>query len=108
MLYPYNEGDSPSLLKFDYLCLFIFKGIAFVTLKLISFFSENDGKSLCIFERFFYNGGMFNLYRLFLKGVLLYNKVDKCCPLPYSLPSGSSANLTARHEVPSFALVNVL
>ena len=28
----------------------------------------------------------------------------KCCPLPYNLPSGSSANLTARHEVPSFSL----
>ena len=23
----------------------------------------------------------------------------KCCPLPYSVPLGSSANLTARHEV---------
>ena len=26
----------------------------------------------------------------------------KCSPLPYSLPSGSSANPTARHGVPSF------
>ena len=25
----------------------------------------------------------------------------KCCHWPYNLPSGSSANLTARHEVPS-------
>ena len=26
----------------------------------------------------------------------------KCCSLPYSLPSGSSASLTARGEAPSF------
>ena len=59
-----------------FLCLFIFKGIVFITLKLISFFGENYGKSFCIIERLFYNGGMFNLYRSFLKEVLLYNKVS--------------------------------
>ena len=31
----------------------------------------------------------------------MYNKVDYCCPLPHSLPSGSSGNLTARRGAPS-------
>ena len=48
-------------------------------------------------------GFLIKLCRSFCKGVLSYNSVDKCCPLPYNLPSGSSAYLTARHEVPSCA-----
>ena len=48
-------------------------------------------------------GYEFNLYRSFMRGVLSYNKVDKCCPLTYSLPSGSSANFTARRGAPSCA-----
>ena len=40
--------------------------------------------------------------RSFLKGVLLYNKVDKCCPLPYSLSSGSSARTLRRGREAEF------
>ena len=32
---------------------------------------------------------------------LLKLKRIKCCPIPYRLPSGSSANLTARRGAPS-------
>ena len=32
---------------------------------------------------------------------LLKLKWIKCCPIPYSLPLGFSANVTARHGVPS-------
>ena len=40
--------------------------------------------------------------RSFLKRVLLYNKADKCCPLPYSLPSGPVLTLR-RGRSPSCA-----
>lgn len=33
---------------------------------------------------------------IFKESSFIYNEVDKCCLLPSSLPSGSSANLTAR------------
>ena len=43
--------------------------------------------------------------RSFLGGFLvLFNKADKCCQLPYSLVSGSSADLAMRHEVTSLRM----
>ena len=58
-------------------------------------------KVLVKLKDFLLDCGVFNMCRSFLKRVLSYNKVDKCCPLPYNFPSVYSANLTARHEVPS-------
>ena len=77
------------------LCLLIFKGTLFIKLKLISFFGRKWWIKLLSHWKVFFHGycWMFNLCRSFWKGVLLYNNVDKCCPLPYSPPSGSSANL---------------
>ena len=49
--------------------------------------------------------GVLNLCRSFLNGILSYNKVDKCCQLPYSLPLGSSANLTARCFAPGYTVL---
>ena len=43
------------------------------------------------FEDFLLSCGVLNFCRSFLKGFLLYNKVDNWCPLPYSPPLGSSA-----------------
>ena len=78
------------------LCLCICLGISIIELKLISFFGENAGKSFCQIESSLLNCGVFIMWRSFLKGVLFYNKVDKCCPSTYSLPSESRANPTTR------------
>ena len=75
----YGLGDSLSLIK----------------LKEI-FLDKILKKAFVILKGFLLHFGVFNRLRSFLNGVLLYSKVDKCCPLPYSLPSGSSANHTAR------------
>ena len=65
-------------------------------------------KALVKLKGFLLYYGVFSSCISFLKRVLLYNKVDECCPLPYSLPSESSANLTVGHEVPSFRDIEVL
>ena len=63
---------------------------------LIYFFVENQGKTFVKLKGFFYIVVYISLLPFYTK------KVDICWPLPYSLPSGSSANPTARHGVPSF------
>ena len=79
-----------------------FKGLSMIKLKLISFFIAHylfDGTSWTRNKSVIWRRFQF-LFNFFLKNFL--RNFFHCCPLPYSLPSGSSARTLRRGRQAEF------